>query len=452
MEAPRQGKGWHWVRTLAVGILVVTAVLLGLWGNSQRAKTQQLRAMIQATQQRAMLEATTKLSAIEVRLNKLLVSASATQGEKLLGEVKRQAEDVQTNLSQVPLRHQAVAGTIKFVNQLGDYAGVLSQNVVQGRPLSDEDLRQLETMLQHCALLNQQLRGVEADIMGGKALEEAEQLFWQDPQPNAPPLEKAAGSDNGIEYPSLVYDGPFSDGKHQGPALALAGQPEITREDAQRIAQEFVGPERIQRWGQGVDTQGLIPTYGVSLVTDDGTLNVQVTKQGGRILWIMPEMAGYGGGLDVGECALKGYEFLASRGYGHMEPNYWQTYDGIAVINYAAAQEGVLLYPDLIKVQVRMDTGAVVGWESNNYLMNHRARTLTRPTVTEEQAAEMVSTRLSVDRARLCVIPTDTGEVLCYEFGGTWADRYYLVYIDAQTLQEVNILQIIDTEGGKLSA
>ena len=42
--------------------------------------------------------------------------------------------------------------------------------------------------------------------------------------------------------------------------------------------------------------------------------------------------------------------------------------------NFAAQQEGELPYPDLIKVQVRMDTGDVVGMEANNYWINHVTR------------------------------------------------------------------------------
>ncbi len=443
----------RWVAGAVIALLAAAAIGLGIWGIQQQRAVRLLQQQVLTAQQRAVYEVVGKMADIEVRLGKLLVSSGASQGDLLLGDLKRQAEDVQTNLAQLPLRHQAVSGTIKFVNQLGDYAGVLSQNITQGRPLSDQDLMQLESMMNNCAQLNQQMRDAEADIASGKALmESTDQLFWQDPQEGASPIERMAGNSNGIDYPSLVYDGPFSDGKHQGPPLALAGLESITQEQALEIAADFVGRERVQQIGQGINTQGIIPTFGVSLLTNDGTLNVQVTQQGGKILWIMPEMANFGGGLDVGECAVKAYEFLSLHGFGHMEPNYWQTYDGLAIVNFAASQDEVLLYPDLIKVQVRMDTGAVVGWEANNFLMNHHARTLTRPSITKEEAAQMVSDRLAIDRTRMCVIPTEQGERLCYEFGGTWAGRYYLVYIDAVRGQEINILQIIDTEGGKLSA
>lgn len=34
-----------------------------------------------------------------------------------------------------------------------------------------------------------------------------------------------------------------------------------------------------------------------------------------------------------------------------MEQNHYQLYDGLAVINFVALQDGVLLYPDLVKVR-----------------------------------------------------------------------------------------------------
>ena len=48
---------------------------------------------------------------------------------------------------------------------------------------------------------------------------------------------------------------------------------------------------------------------------------------------------------------------MCIRDSGEMEANHYQVYDGLAVINFVAVQDGVLLYPDLVKVQVRMDTG-----------------------------------------------------------------------------------------------
>ena len=41
----------------------------------------------------------------------------------------------------------------------------------------------------------------------------------------------------------------------------------------------------------------------------------------------------------------------------------WDVHDGIMTVNFAAVQNGVVLYPDLVKVQVSLADGAVIGLE-----------------------------------------------------------------------------------------
>ena len=66
--------------------------------------------------------------------------------------------------------------------------------------------------------------------------------------------------------------------------------------------------------------------------------------------------------------------FLAARGYGEMHESYFSRYDGILTVNFAAVQDDVVLYPDLVKVQVSLRDGAVIGLEAGGYLRNHVAR------------------------------------------------------------------------------
>ena len=131
-----------------------------------------------------------------------------------------------------------------------------------------------------------------------------------------------------------------------------------------------------------------------------------------------------------------------------MEPTFFQVYEGVAVISFAAAQGETLLYPDLIKVQLRMDTAQVVGVEARNYLMNHTARGLLTPVLSQEEAREKVGPRLNVESVRLCLIPTDAGERLCYEFKGDYQGRTYLAYINALDGRQEQLFKVVETETG----
>ena len=126
-----------------------------------------------------------------------------------------------------------------------------------------------------------------------------------------------------------------------------------------------------------------------------------------------------------------------------MELNYYSKHDGILTANYAATQNGVTLYPDLVKIQISMADGAILGVEAGNYLRNHVPRSLDLPALTEAEARARVNPALSVESVRLCVIPTDAAEVYCYEISCSGKGGTYLVYLDAVTGAEVDIMQVV---------
>ena len=255
-----------------------------------------------------------------------------------------------------------------------------------------------------------------------------------------------------MDYPSMIYDGAFSDARHYGSPKAL-GEGRIDQRQAMEAARAFVGEERVRSVEAAPDSGGALASYGVKLTLNDGVvLNAEVTRQGGKMLWMVPEHAAFEPGWTLEECAEAARDFLLDRGYGEMEANHYQVYDGLAVINFVAVQDGVLLYPDLVKVQVRMDTGEVVGLEANNYLMNHTERTGLSPALSGEQALEKASSRLEAGQARLCVIPYREGERLCYEVPGRYEGREYRVYIDAITGEEAEVLMMVDSVGGRMAA
>ena len=83
----------------------------------------------------------------------------------------------------------------------------------------------------------------------------------------------------------------------------------------------------------------------------------------------------------------------------------------------------------------------------------HRdTRELSDAKITLEEARSKVNQKLNVSSSGLAVIPTEWGtEVLCYEFKGNTADNDFIVYINAETGEEEDILMIINTPEGTLT-
>ncbi len=442
-------KKHHMLLYTFLSVALVAAIGTAIYQGQRAAKTSRV---LEDVYYSAVLQSVSQLQSMEVKMNKLLVSSSPQTGVDLLSDLSRQAFDVQSNLTVLPLSYEAMEPTVKFAGQVGDYTDTLVLKVANGTPLNDTDLDQLNKLLTNCVLLAGQLQAAQQQMIADSLKYTTDaSVFYNDMQVQARPMEQVGDKDNGIDYPTLIYDGAFSDSRHMGAPQGLPKE-EITKEQALEIAKSFVGVQRVTAVRESVAIQGAIPSYGVAVDVGDNTLNVEVTRQGGKVLWIMPEHAEFAQTLSIDQCKEKAKAFLSDRGFGEMVDNYYQIYNGLAVINYAATQDGVLLYPDLVKVQIRMDTGDVVGVEANNYWMNHRQRTLDKPKLTEEQAREMVSSRLEILQSRLCLIPYRGGEKLCYEFTGAWSDSQYLVYIDALTGEETEILKVIESQTGPLAA
>lgn len=413
-------------------VLFVAALAFGIW---QWQTARALDLDLTATREKAYFSALDGLTNLETDLGKVLIAQSPGQNALLLGRISSIAIGVSENLSSLPSAYGADESGLKFLTQIADYAQSLATASAEGRMPSQHDLEQLSQLQAKSAELFLHLQN-GSNFAYDKVIS----------------TEKATG----IDYPSLLYDGPFSDGIRLGKAKGLVGN-NISANEALAIATSFVGNERVLNAERTTDTSGPVPTFGVSLRLEDLQLTVNVTQQGGKILWMAPETAGFTQQLDVNECILHAKAFLTSRGFGDVQESYVQQYDGMAVISFAALQDDVLLYPDLIKVQVRMDTGAVVGLEANNYWMNHVKRERLHPLLSREEAQVHVSDRLSIANTRLCVIPIDDGlgsgrtEALCWEFDGSASGSQYLVYIDAETGEEIKVLKVVLGGGGSLT-
>ena len=109
-----------------------------------------------------------------------------------------------------------------------------------------------------------------------------------------------------------------------------------------------------------------------------------------------------------------------------------------------------------MKVEVSLDTGAIVSFDQMNYLITHGhpGRVLRAPLVSPAEARRALRPEVKVEgeSPRLCVIPIlPTTEVMAWEFRVRNGDDTYLVYINAMTGKEQIVLQLIEDESGAMS-
>ncbi len=425
------------------GMIVALGVLLCLSFGAigvLSGRNRTLESRLSMERQRDMTDVVSAMADIEVNLQKLLIASGASQSASLLGETALLAQHVENGLSRLPLSVETAADAMKFAGQMGDYVMTLAAQVSGGEMISTGDEEQIEGLLAACQGLNAHLMQVGGQLYSERMQEAA--IYdgagggWQ---------EKAIGGD--IEYPSLIYDGPFSDGRTGGPPKGLTGG-RVTREQARERAARFAGVS-LDRVRDAADSGGPFEAFGFSAQTKDGNVSVQITGQGGHLLWMMPEQAEFEERIPKETCLEAAQKWLDDHGFDPMERCFVQQYDGMVVANFAAMQDEVLLYPDQVKVQVSMQTGNVVGAECSQYWMNHVRREALESAITREMAEQALSSRLEVKGARLCVIPTDAGETLCWEFDGEFSGGQYYAYVDAKTGEAREILRVTQTMDGE---
>lgn len=416
-------------------LALVAVLLAGAVGAAVRTARQSgaLTARLREIYDGAVLSALRQMEDVELMLNKALLSGDPAALRRYLGRAGAGAAQVQRSISLLPLDHAATRGAVKFANQVTDYTNVL----LGAGEMTDADAEQLTRLAAACADCTRALQEARAGL-SDRAVK-GEDSFYAASDAEAPAY------DSGVSYPTLIYDGPFSDAADPGPARGL-GQKTVTREEALALAREFLDVDA--EASPGADMGGSIPCWGVTLRMGDMTLEAAVTKTGGKILWMAPDSADFERKTSLEQCRDSALSFLSLRGFEGMESTYFQVYGGLAVISFAATQGDTLLYPDQIKVQLRMDTAQVVGIEARNYWQNHRPRGALVSTLTEEEARQYVNPRLAAGDGRLCLIPTDGGEKLCWEFRGSFGGQDYLSYINARDGRQEELLQVIESDTG----
>ncbi|MFA5577729.1 MAG: PepSY1/2 domain-containing protein, partial [Tissierellaceae bacterium] len=258
--------------------------------------------------------------------------------------------------------------------------------------------------------------------------------------------------------PELIYDGPFADQMVNKKPVGLTGD-DVSLEEAASLAQDFLGEVSIGgieafEAGEHLD-ESRIPAYTFNVFPQsqnrDMAIYLGVSKKGGEVIWMANPRPVTGGQLSVRDAEEKAKAYLQNKGFSNMEANYSLKYDGGVLFTFTDVQDEVIIYPDLIKVKVALDSGEVVGFDASAYYMNHKDRNITAPHLDEGGARAKVKESFVIDSTRLAIIPKGKDEVLCYEFKGKQDQGDFIVYINALDGSEEQILQIIQDENGTLT-
>ncbi len=439
-------KNFYWLTTVLV-------VALGVFGTYEFFRARAYKNSLEDTYNRAFFELTDYVDDIDTLLAKSMLATSAGEMASISQELSVQANSAKSCLAQLPITEVQLDKTEKFLSQVGDYTFTLSQSLINKNSISEEEYESLNSLGRYATSLNNSLGelskrvysgelvfGSKADITtGGVAYADGEDPFTS--------IEKEFG-----EYPSLIYDGPFSEHIENMSPKLLENAREVSKDAAAaKLAKLFdIKADRVEFTGETQNSN--ITAYTFRCRKGGGDISASMTKMGGHIIYFLHNRRVGAEKLSVEDAMDEAEDFLEDNGFEEMESSYYEKNQGIATINYAYQQNNVTCYSDLIKVKVALDTGEIVGLETEGYIMNHHRRDIRKPALTMQEARNKISSRLSIDSVNIALIPKDSKrEVLCYEIKGTSGDRNFLIYINAENGNEEDIQILIESETGILT-
>ena len=443
------------ITAACVALTAITLLCVLLYRTRQSEKY--YRRQVANSYQHAFSELVSSVGEMDSALQKCVISGTAGMKSQMFTEVFGAAKAAKQALGELPRNVGSFEETSGFISQLGDYAFALSKKTGAGDAPVEEDIENLQKLSETTGVLSGNLIGLLADLNGGN-------LTIQDMREIAARASQSSDEVTGDMFtarikateaefpdtPMLIYDGPFSSHIPAMKPRMCEGQEEVTSAEASKCAAEFFGVTGLSFDG-GRD--GNLPAYMFSCPADDGSMSIEVSKIGGFVINMYSSHSPATAALSVAQAVKIVEEFVAEKIPEPLTANYHIAQGKSVTVNFAYTQDGVTCYPDLIKVDVSRETGGIIGFEAQGYIMHHTKRNLAEPVVDEAEARKAVSSRLEILSHSLAVIPTDgKNEVFCHEFKCAGAqERHYIVYVNAATGAEERILMLIEDENGTLT-
>ena len=445
---------------------IIAYVMFGiaiLYGMQMANMFKRQKQIVQDNYNKSMYELINYVQNVDILISKARITTTPVEASKTYADIWRQSNLAKENLASLPVDQNAMSNTSKFLSQVSDYSYSLMKQTIAGDKISDEQYKNLADVNDKAGEISDVLNDIYSDLSKGR-------IKWDEVEKqgdNKLEKQKQEGevlsniskiSTTFTEYEGLIYDGAYSNHILEAKPVMIENENVVTIEQATEKVREILKNtkkdaeiESIEKTGE---SEGTLDVYEFEAKYKDreDSVHVEITKKGGMLSLFIYDRKVSKKNKTAEECELIGIEYLKNIGIENLKATYYLEIENMITINYAAVQDNITLYPDLIKVKIAMDDGEVCSVETSGYIFNHKQREDVTPTITLEEARKILNQNIKINEEGLAIIPTDSKkEILVYEFKGTINNRNFIIYVNAKTGEEENILLIVNTEDGTLT-
>ncbi len=435
---------------IRLGLYLGTIILvLGIFSIVQTVRAERYKTEAELTKQMALISLEESLEDISANLEKTVYVSTPTMLSRLSADLWRDASSAKESLSLLPTEQIPIENTYKYLSQIGEFVMSLQRKSASGQELTEDERQQLKDLYDYGSKLKEQINTMCFNLQNGnfsfESLSSTLPTNTDDISTLSQGLDDAEQAMS--DLPTLIYDGPFSDHIENGEAQFLIGQDDVTEKEALAIAQKCCKYSDDLKYAY--DENGNIECY----VFQNNEYTIGISKKGGKPLYMLSSVFAGEIEIDFEDAIEYAKEYLQEIGYQNMRESYYYSEDGICTINFASAENDIVMYSDLIKVSVNLQNGKIMSFDATGYVNCHKSRSAFKANLTEAEAQNKLYDGLEIIGTQLCVIPTEwQTEQFCYEIHcKTKENQELLVYIDCVTGEEDNILILLYSDGGVLT-
>ena len=273
-------------------LLIAALIVTGIWGNTNRVRAEALRRTNEGIYLQSYTELTDSVYSMQTALSKLTVCQAPSTLTETLDDIRRESGTIAALMGRIPQSHAESFELNRFLIRVGDYARSLGDALRSGGSLSAEDRGQLMEVCTACeAVFGELASNLGEGCIPLEALD-SNGFFT---------VMGAAGSTNGSSadsasdaalprYPSIVYDGPFSESTEKRQPRGLTGE-ESDSELALANALRHLG-DTAAALDYGGISHGRIPFHGFSGTLSDGRrAEIAMSVRGAALLYMRMDEA-----------------------------------------------------------------------------------------------------------------------------------------------------------------
>ncbi len=381
---------------------------------------------------------------MDANLAKARIAEGNYERQKLLTDLLVQSELAERCLESFPVDGHAAGNLTAFVNRVGSYSRTLLHKLAAGGTLTAEE----EDVIEYMYATTEKIRAAMPELIESAKTGTLEELLSEN---GAFSSGFGALSEPTVDVPKSIQDGPFSKGARKSESAFLAAADPISErqalERANRLFADY-GCANLRISGKS-ESPGFA-CYNVEFEDKAGNRYfAQITERGGYLALLDSYADCRSHNYDAAACADIAHNFLETCGYRGMRA-VWSSEAGTACcVNFVTEAEGVVVYPEMIKVKVCQDRGVVTGLEAHAYLTcRDEARTIGRALLEQAAVERNAAARMQTDFVRLAIVCVDGQDTLAYEIAGDPGGRTYYAYVDANSGGTIEIFVVVGTDRG----